>query len=497
MQTLMRAASLTRRLTPFGALACCLALAACAREDQPAALQAPLEAANLVEQRTGDAVRGRMLLLDNGTADAPYLSCGVPRRLLDLASLLGVDVFGDAVRLSERGRGNAALPYDLSYATTRTGVQVVTTNCLLCHASKLGGELVIGLGNPNLDFTGAETTFGLPPVARDLLALTLNANERAELQRFSRVSDAAASMGKPATRGLNPADVMFGVLAAHRDANTLQWRTEADPNARLDVDLVFSDVPAWWNLHRRDRMFYSGFGRGDHARIMMSAALMCLEGSDEAAAIDSYFPDIAAFIMSLRAPKYQAVAHRAIDAARTVRGRDLYVANCASCHGDSERDIDPLPSVSADEVGTDPAYAFKSSQQGDGAIAYFFDFFNRSWYGTHGAAGQLVREERPAYSPPPLDGVWATAPYFHNGSVPTLDAVLDPALRPTIFRRSFKPEEYDFERLGWPFEEVAAKAGDTTVYDTTRETYRNTGHAYAAGLSSDERRDLLEYLKTL
>jgi hypothetical protein len=101
------------------------------------------------------------------------------------------------------------------------------------------------------------------------------------------------------------------------------------------------------------------------------------------------------------------------------------------------------------------------------------------------------------YSAPPLDGVWATAPYFHNGSVPTLDAVLDARLRPSIFRRSFDPAKYDFERLGWPYEPVVSKGRDATVYDTTRKHYRNGGHTFAAGLTDDERRDLLEYLKTL
>ena len=48
---------------------------------------------------------------------------------------------------------------------------------------------------------------------------------------------------------------MFGVLASHRDAETLVWSDSVDPNARLDVGLMYTDVPAWWNMHRRERMF--------------------------------------------------------------------------------------------------------------------------------------------------------------------------------------------------------------------------------------------------
>jgi len=80
--------------------------------------------------------------------------------------------------------------------------------------------------------------------------------------------------------------------------------------------------------------------------------------------------------------------------------------------------------------------------------------------------------------------------------VPTLDAVLDPSLRPTIYRRVTDPAKYDFDRLGWPYEEVASKGDDTTVYDTTRAGYSNQGHVFGAPLTVDEKRDLLEYLKT-
>jgi mono/diheme cytochrome c family protein len=391
----------------------------------------------------------------------------------------------------------ADVPYDVSLATTPSGVQVVTTNCLLCHASKLGGSLVVGLGNPNRDFTQDQSAFGLAPLALDLLSVFLTPAENHELARYRRVSEAEGDVPRPDTRGVNPADVLFGILAAHRDETTLRWLDVAKPDANLDLDLVYTDVPAWWNLHRKDRMFFSGFGRGSHARIMMTASLMCLEDTAEAAAIDAYFGDIEAFIDSLRPPKYSAVARRAIDDARASRGRTVYLETCTGCHGDSQNNIPPVPSVPVSVVGTDPMYAVSASLEGDGAIAYYFDFFNSSWMGTHGDAGRLEREATPVYAPPPLDGVWATAPYFHNGSVPTLDAVLNPALRPTIFRRSFNPDQYDFERLGYPYSNVARKGSDTTVYDTGRPGYRNTGHTFAAGLTDAQRRDLLEYLKTL
>jgi hypothetical protein len=54
------------------------------------------------------------------------------------------------------------------------------------------------------------------------------------------------------------------------------------------------------------------------------------------------------------------------------------------------------------------------------------------------------------YQTPPLDGVWATAPYFHNGSVPTIAGVLESKSRPSIYTRSFSTEKdaYDQQRVG-------------------------------------------------
>ncbi len=82
--------------------------------------------------------------------------------------------------------------------------------------------MIIGLGNANADFasdTGG--ALGLSPSLVELFAESLSDDERAELDRFTRVREAAAEATLTDTIGINPADVMFGVLAAHRDAETL------------------------------------------------------------------------------------------------------------------------------------------------------------------------------------------------------------------------------------------------------------------------------------
>lgn len=98
-----------------------------------------------------------------------------------------------------------------------------------------------------------------------------------------------------------------------------------------------------------------------------------------------------------------------------------------------------------------------------------------------------------AYKGRPLDGIWATAPYLHNGSVPTLwDLLLPPKRRPATFlvgSREFDPAKVGFKSAGYE------QSG--FLYDTAKDGNRNTGHIYGVDMTDAERWDLLEYLKTL
>ena len=454
----------------------------------------------LAPQRRGDARRGRQLLLDNGTPETPIMSCGVPEALVKLGRL--DRDWGVALKIPDRR--DAALPYDLNYVTRPSGVRVVASNCLTCHASKLGGRLVIGLGDVARDFTQANGLSGALGASLRLVArAALDAEEERELARVLRVVDVVARFPRPDTIGVNPADGLFGALTMHRDPTSLVWHERADPAAGpVPGRIIYSDVPAWWNTRRRERLFHTGFAGGDRARIMMTSALLCLEDSSEAERIDAYFPDVRAYIESLPVPRYQDFSALPIVPERAERGGALYRVHCQRCHGGRDGEADaPRALVALEELGTDPVYT--QVTQADNSlpeartIDYFFGFFNRSWYGTFGATGRLERPTRLGYAAPPLDGVWATAPYFHNGAVPTLEGVLDPARRPTRFRRAFDADAYDFERLGWPYVEVASKGdADSDVYDTTRLGNSNAGHTFSADLPPEARRDLLEYLKT-
>lgn len=429
-------------------------------------------------QRPGDSAAGRIALLN-----APYITCGIPesayRRTVDTGAL--------PEKLPGRRDRNAELPYFQTAYTTSDGVDLVTTNCLVCHAARFNGELVIGLGNEFLDFTRDP----VPAVQRSGLYVDAGAEAREWGKWVDRITAIAPYMITD-TVGVNPAPNVTLALIAHRDPRTLAWSPdpllEPPPRTPLPVS-----VPPWWRMAKKHAMFYTTVGRGDHARMMMMESLVCTDSVAEARSIDSYFTDVRAYLTSLRPPLYPYP----VDPPQATRGRAVFETHCSGCHGTYGDDgVYPNLVVALEAVGTDPAYARQ-------AVDHWGDYarwFQESFYGELARATPAL-----GYIAPPLDGVWATAPYLHNGSVPSLEVLLDSARRPTYWRHADPAApQYDDRALGWRFTVLPhGKSGVTdtddrrTLYDTTLHGYGNGGHSFGDILSDADRRAVLEYLKTI
>jgi mono/diheme cytochrome c family protein len=251
-------------------------------------------------------------------------------------------------------------------------------------------------------------------------------------------------------------------------------------------------VPPLWNLRKKNALFYSAEGRGDQARLMMLASATCTDTVEEAAAMDAWVVDVRAYLLTLAPPSYPYP----IDRGLAEKGETLFTERCTTCHGAyGKEERYPNELISLDVVGTDPALARWLYEDADA----FIRWLDGSFY------GQISRLE-PAlgYIAPPLDGVWATAPYLHNGSVPTLAALMDSSSRPRYWRFAAEEPEYDPQGLGWHSVEVShGKEGAMSweernrIYDTSLHGYSNEGHTFGDELTPDERAALLEYLKTL
>jgi mono/diheme cytochrome c family protein len=242
------------------------------------------------------------------------------------------------------------------------------------------------------------------------------------------------------------------------------------------------------------------------------------------------------FIDYLPPPPYP---FQSVDLARAREGKALFRTNCASCHTPGNRTIHPASQLGVDANRTrvntsvsrygmaalvvEACHIYGENNKGQPGAnwcvppgdwdarldEYFRDTPRRVAEGTNGYKADM------------LHGIWAQAPYLHNGSVPTLGQLVCPATRPArFFRGNLHYDEalVGFEWAGRP----ASRYGryDTILvkpFDTTVPGKANTGHTFGSNLCPDtngldpigdrreiERRllespvgDLLAYLKTL
>ncbi len=366
------------------------------------------------------------------------------------------------------------------------------------------------------------------------------------------------------------------------------------------------DPPVWWNVGHRVAKFFDGAMVMDAKRIEMSFHFPNTPFHPDMAAdkrwIIEHQQDSDAWIMSLKSPAWPAARLGAIDTALAEQGAILFHSknlwapalknpvpkptggngSCASCHGAySPRYVnDPayldtplLEGVAAnivplEVIGTD-------RRRLDGNSPAVVRAARDNWFayndGEKNAAGvarcgdqndpALRGDRKLGYLAPPLYGVWATAPYFHNGSVPNLWEILQPADRQPIWRRQSKSARadqvgkvvmgfdasldtgYDRQKVGWKYEALScgtrtipyldcnpgaadgatiqdalalvwANGGlawnllnapilsdqqleDRKVYNTRMYSQSNRGHEFVSVLTDPERRALIEYMKTL
>jgi hypothetical protein len=347
----------------------------------------------------------------------------------------------------------------------RTGLQI---DCLLCHGGSLGGKSYVGLGNTQLDLKAV------------LFELNIADGKRAPLSTFVLNS----------SRGTNNAGQVAAALLSLRNRD-LTVRSFPLP---LAANLPEMDTPPWWQLKRKRTMYYDG--RTDVRSVRTNMQFLLGEKSAlDLKALEPAFRDVQAFLRSIEPPRYPFFVH----ADRAERGRVVFEANCARCHGTYGPNATyPNKIIPLETIGTDRA---RSMGLSDRLVAHY----NATWLGEE----YPVETKRIGYQAPPLDGIWASAPYLHNGSVPTLQALLDSPSRPARFTRPPSTDftHYDALAVGWKYSEVTAEELASTarrspfqakfIVDTSRFGMGNGGHTFGDSLTETERAAVIEYLKTL
>ncbi len=436
------------------------------------------------DELEGDPVAGEWALLNQD-----YVSCGIPYTIFQIGKAF-LGTYADGESLPWREGKNANLPYNWNLVVSEGGTELAAMNCLTCHAGKFNGELVIGLGRHDADYTDDFTT---------LLALFPELPEFTdaghEMNKFMGRYEALSPYIQTATIGANPADNVAVILASHRDPDTLAWSDEQ--LTPVDPPVVPVDTPPWWRVKKKGGHFYNGMSRYDHRGTMMFASSLCVDTTEKASEMLEYFSDIRAYLESIEAPQYPWAINQDLAA----EGKDVFECSCAGCHGtyDDDPSLETFPNklIPLDVIGTDSLLGDLSGSE----VGSLVEWFNSSWYGQ---ITQLeVENPFVGYTAPPLDGIWATAPYLHNASVPTLELVLNSEERPMFWRRvDYDSTNYDRDALGWPWEETGPQESAPSnqrkhIHDATLLGYGNGGHTFGDHLTDEERTALLEYLKTL
>ena len=243
-------------------------------------------------------------------------------------------------------------------------------------------------------------------------------------------------------------------------------------------------------------------------------------------------------VTQLWSPKWPKDCLPLANADTLAHGQAVYSQACAQCHrliGKDER-TDPRRQIDAvlkpvGDVGTDPTLATNFVErkaltgplEGAGNLSHWLGKFGpegkgqelllavvngvmvRSGLSLLELSGPVsLRADRTAfdkameagrtarYKARPLNGIWATAPYLHNGSVPTLYDLLNPVdQRPAVFYVGSR--EFDAKQVGLDTTEVPG----AFRFDTAPMGNLRSGHLFGTTLSAKDKEDLLEFLKTL
>lgn len=386
----------------------------------------------------------------------------------------------------------------------RDGASMVNLNCLACHAGVVNGQVVAGLGNSHInqsDPRKARTrgdNFGPYEVWRLSSQLADPANEGLALATEKTELQALFESAQ-----LPPVDPMPWWLMKYKTKD--YWYADAGPHDAASFSINFTTPYPGMNEHH-----------AEHVKTVAKAL---------------------AYARETLSPPFPTT----LDPALVEKGADLFHGRvrpadgkgfkaCKTCHGSytkkpSQTDLSQPGSWTVDydfshilrNVKTDAAYnetlrKFAPIAEHVSGLASYYEK-----QGTPEIAPRATVPTKEGYVAPPLVGVWASAPYFHNGSVPTIEAVLNSELRPEIWSRNNRdPYAYNLQQVGMQFEPVsrsefeesaAAAAGKpfvsqaaihhSTLYDTKEFGHGNTGHTFGDSLSQDERLAVIEFLKSL
>lgn len=409
--------------------------------------------------------------------------------------------FGRVPSPPERPNVPAGFPLDLNILKRKSPYdgktyEFMNHNCFQCHAGVVNGLVVAGLPNAHidqasiLDFSNAVSRYYSLPARPKHTEYEEEVLHEFMLENESKIKPAFQSTK---TRGDNYGSyAVWNNLARWIDPETAGLRTwpiregsdydhyvKNENGEYKEFPTVFPNP--WWLLKYKDSIYrYADFVEQEKqaAHFSINFTSIHKEVNFHHPRHVSVIEKILDYVRQLSSPCYPKPGIQeytgecltgTLDAEKVEKGRALFhgeltasygeAPKCAKCHGEYLR----MPSFVDDskpggwfvkykdklkDVKTDPAQSelirsFKPLMDRVDHLQKFFAGFDEKII----PVGSVP--EKPGYLPPPLDGVWASAPYFHNASVPSIEMVLNSKLRPTYWQRDNQdPFAYDLDRVG-------------------------------------------------
>jgi len=512
------------------------------------------DAINL-EQGWSRAVQDRAWFAPFGSQLLPYAwlltlqQAGSEARFVDPAHL---ERFGFLLQQAATEHNPDALPVGFTRSRGADGQDWAGLGCAACHTGEVrhrGVRIRLDGAPALIDFDGFEqalldalsaTVAEQPRFER--FAGAIGARDRAARLALSNALVARAE-ALDARRRMNHSPLAYGhgrLDAFGQIFNSVAVEFLGIPGNRRAPDAPVS-YPALWSAPHLDLVQWNGSApnAGPGPLIQNITTALAVYGSMELArggvrgypsSVDfAQLGQIQDDLYHLQAPRWPEQLLGALDRARMDRGQRLYAEHCAGCHALSDRDPKRqlrATLVDVDSIGTDPRTArnFLAAEAATGvlegrrqavvagerfgaraptiqlvvhaaigaALHHPLAAVRDAVVGHHKVVKGAIDQHPDYYKARPLDGVWATAPYLHNGSVPSLAELLKPPAERTP-RFGVGNREYDPLAVGY----ITDPEAHPFVFDTTLAGNRNGGHLHGTTLDIDARADLLEYLKSL
>ncbi|MEP6989883.1 MAG: hypothetical protein ABJA80_03060 [bacterium] len=415
-------------------------------------------------------------------------------------------------------------------------IDAVTLGCTTCHGGLVYGAdgratstAWIGLPNTSINLEAyTQAVYQALKLAvadqgafRDRIRSTfpeLSFRERFTL-RYVIMPKVAARMREYLANGDAPLPFSNGGPGRTNGVASLKHMIGAPPGIeRGHADVGFTSIPDLGSRALRSSLLYDGIYAPIGAERFATRTLGDSTAGhvSDLAGIIAFFtvstmgvePDVAEHAIEAITPTVNWIATRyrappfpgAIDPSQARAGEMLFVNRCARCHGqyndESPRRLVSYPNrlVPQAELGTD------SSRWA------MVDTMVTSRLAQNAYARHMTAARTGGYVAPILSGLWATPPYLHNGSVPTLWQLLTPAERPARFYVGGHALDYTDMGIAGHVDAEGVYRYDASyvpwstpdLYDTSKPGLSNRGHErQVSGLSAAEKRALIEYLKTL